>query len=152
MGLVGGRAAVFDHSRQRGIVVAQLRGDRCQVCRPGLDRIRRLGLTVEHRGGLVYQRRQRVQVGVGVDGNLACSLDDSRQFRSQPSDRDKGFVDCGLQVVVRDRLQTAVCFVEQRIDGGGTEVSSMAMTSPSFSGAAEPSRGNSATYCSPSAD
>ena len=35
---------------------------------------------------------------------------------------------------------------------GGTEVSSMPMTSPSFSGAAEPSRGNSATYCSPSAD
>ena len=66
--------------------------------------------------GLVDQRRQRIQVGAGVDGQLGRPLTIRDSSGPEPAERGVGLVDDGLQVVVRDRLQAAVGGVEQRID------------------------------------
>ena len=116
--LVGGPWALVQDPRHGRILALQLPGDARQVRRPRLDRVRRVGLRVEHRLRLVDQGGQRVEILAGVDRQVGSAGDEPAQFRPESADRDVGLVDDGLQVVARDRLQTAVRHVQHRVDVG----------------------------------
>jgi hypothetical protein len=101
---------VLSRSANLSVLCLELTGDRVHPLRPGRDRIRRPHLRAGHRRELVDQPGERVAGLAGVDRQRGATVDEPGQFRPQTRDGFGGFIDDGVQIVLRDRLR-APCWL-----------------------------------------